>query len=180
MSQRTENPLRRLTWAALLVAIDIIAARFLYFYTPGNIDRISLQFIPNALSGLLFGPAWGALTCVAGDMLGMFINPSGMSFNPLITLSAGVRGVLYGLLLYKKDASFRRVLLAVGMVTLVVDLGLNPVWLSIMYGKAWLVVLWAKIPVRLLTVPAYAGVLFAVVRGLANAGIPGRESPKLK
>ncbi len=180
MSQRIDNPLRRLTWAALLVAIDIIAARFLYFYTPGNIDRISLQFIPNALSGLLLGPVWGALSCIAGDMLGMFINPSGMSFNPLITLSAGVRGLLYGLLLYRKNASFMRVLLAVAVVTLVVDLGLNPVWLSLMYGKTWLFVLWAKIPVRIITIPVYAGALFAVIKGLANAGIPASQSRKLQ
>ena len=170
--------LKKLTWAALLIAADIVFARIFYFYTPGNADRISLQFLANALSGALLGPLWGALSCAGGDVLGMLINSSGMNFMPLLTLSAAVRGLLYGLVLYKKDVSFARTLIAVGLVTLIVDLGMNPVFLAMLYERAWLALLLAKIPVRIVTVPVYAGLLFAVSKGLSHAGIPKKLPAK--
>ena len=149
-----------LTYAALIVALDILVTRTFMSVMIGGVDRISLQFLPNAIAGALLGPAWGALTCIAGDLLGMALNSGGVSFSPLFTISAGVRGMLYGMLLYKRDKTPLNMLIAVAVVTLVVDLGLNPLFLSIYYGKAYLVILYAKIPVRIVATPIYAGLLY--------------------
>ena len=164
---------KTLVIAGLLIAIDVLCARLLYFYTPGNLDRLSLQFLPNAVAGLLFGPVWGFVVCALGDIVGMFVNPAGMSFMPLITLAAGMRGLLYGLLLHNRRVSLWRCIAAVAAVTAVVELGLMPVFLSILYGKGYLAVLLGKLPVRLITIPTYGAVLFGVLRALSRAKIEG-------
>jgi len=171
---------RALTVGALLIAIDIICARFLFFYTPGNIDRISPQFIPNALAGAFFGPLWATLVCAAGDLLGMFTNPAGLMFNPFFTLSAAIRGLIYGFILGRRAPSVLRCVVAIAIVTAIVDLTLNSIWLALMYDHAFLVTLWAKVPIRLVTIPVYGGALFAVQKSLSTAGLlPGREAGKI-
>lgn len=157
---------RKLTNLALLVAMDIVFTRFFSVMLPGNLDRLSLQFLPHAAAGLLFGPFYAAAACAAGDVLGMLVNSAGFAFNPLLTLSAGVRGALYGMLLYKKPVTLWRTLLAVGVVTLVVDLGLNPVWMVFIYNQGYLGILAAKIPVRLIWAPISGVIMYLVFRAL--------------
>ncbi len=160
-----------LVTAALLVSLDVVFARFLRFYTPGALDRISLQFLPNALAGAIFGPVGGALICVVGDTVGMLINPDASGFIPLITLACAARGAIYGLFLYRKEPGFVRTLAAVATVTVVVELGMMPVFLSVLYGNAWRAVLIGKLPWRLVSIPAFAGVLTAVFRALKSAKV---------
>ena len=157
--------------AALLIALDVTFARFLRFYTPGALDRISLQFLPNALAGAMFGPIGGALICALGDVTGMLLNSDGMSFMPLITLACAARGLIYGLVLYKKEMTFPRTLIAVAAVTLVVELGMMPLFLSILYGNAWWVTLVGKLPWRIISIPTFAGVLTVVFRALKSAKV---------
>jgi len=154
----------------LLVAIDILCARFLYFYTPGNIARISMQFLPNALGGLLFGPIWGAAICVCGDVVGMLLNSGGLVFTPLISLVCAVRGGLYGLILHKHRVSYPRCLVAVALVIVIAELGMMPVALMLNYGSAWSVMFTGRL-ILLAVIPVYAAVMFAVGRGLERAGI---------
>ena len=92
------------TMATLLVGLDILFSRFLFVYTPGNIDRISLQFIPNAFAGFLFGPLYGALILAAGDVLGMLVNSVGLPYSPLFTFSALLRGLGLRMDAAQKDA----------------------------------------------------------------------------
>lgn len=163
---------RILATSGLLIALDIVCTRFLSFYTPGNVDRISLQFVPNAMAGFIFGPYWAMLITVLGDIVGMLINSGGMVFTPLITLACAARGLIYGLFLHKRPVAAVRCLLAVAAVTAVVELGIMPLALSMLYGKAWSAIVVAKLFTRALTIPAYGFVLFSVFKAMQRAGIP--------
>lgn len=154
----------------LLVAVDILCARFLYFYTPGNIARISMQFLPNALSGLILGPIWGAVVCVCGDIVGMLLNSGGLVFTPLITMVCAVRGVLYGLVLHKRKVNILRCILATGLVIAIADLGMMPVALMINYASNWSLMFVGRL-ILLVAIPIYGGILFVVARALERAGI---------
>lgn len=160
---------RRLTYAALLVALDIVFTRVFSFMFPGSIDRLSLQFLAHAAEGMLLGPVGAALAAVAGDLIGTLINSGGMSFYLPLTVSALMRGVLYGLFFYKKPASFVRVLLACAAVTLIVDLGWNPIFLAKLYGQPYGAVFLAKLPVRLVWIPVSSVVLYFVTKALFRA-----------
>jgi ECF transporter S component (folate family) len=125
---------RMLVTVALLIALEIILTRFLSIKTP--IVRISFGFIPIAFSAILFGPVAGGITGALADLLGFFIFPQG-TFFPGFTLSAFISGTCYGFFLHKKPDSFVRVLLSVLVIALVVDLGLNTLWLSFITNTAW-------------------------------------------
>ena len=160
-------------WAGLLVAIDILCARFLYFYTPGNIARVSMQFLPNAIGGLLLGPVWGAVVCVCGDVIGMLLNSGGLVFTPLITLVCAVRGALYGLVFHGRKVGALRCILAAGLVVVVAELGLMPIALMINYASKWSLMFTGRL-VLLAAIPVYGVILYVVARALERAGITRR------
>lgn len=169
--ERTHR-LRLIVIGGLLVSLDVVCTRFLSFYTPGAVDRISLQFLPNALAGMLLGPLWGAAVCILGDTVGMLINSGGFAFTPLITLACAMRGLIYGLVLYRKKIKLERCITAVAVVTVIVELGLMPVFLSVLYGRAWIAILAGKLITRLLSIPVYGFLLYFVARAMSRAGLP--------
>lgn len=126
----------------LLIALDIVLTRFLSIQTP--ILRIGFGFIPVALAGIMFGPIWGGVTAALGDIIGMLIFPQGAYF-PGFTLSAFISGAVYGLFLHKKSKSILNISIAVLLIIIVVDLGFNSLWLSMITGKAFIVLIVPRI-----------------------------------
>ena len=160
--------LKKLVLASLFIALDIIFTRFFSVMIPG-VERISLQFLPHALSGLFLGPVWAVATLVMGDILGMLINSAGEAYFFGFMLSAAVRGLIYGLILYKHPIKYSRTIISVAVVSVVVDLGLNPIWMSMLYGKGFIVTLIAKLPIRAVFIPAAAAIIYFVAKGVARA-----------
>lgn len=133
------NFIYQLVIMSFLIALEIILTRFLSVNT--QIVRIGFAFLPVAISAILFGPFWAGLCYAAGDLLGMAIFSASGGYFPGFTVSAFVTGVLYGLILYKKPITIPRVFLAAFTVLLVVTVGMNTLWLYIMYNKAFFVLL---------------------------------------
>ncbi|MCG8501486.1 MAG: folate family ECF transporter S component [Firmicutes bacterium] len=122
-----------LVFVGILIATEIVLTRYCAIQT--DIVRIGFGFIPIVLSAMLFGPVIGGTTAMLADILGMMIFPRGAYF-PGFTFSALVGGVIYGLVLYNKPKTVLRIFLAVLLVTVIRDLGLNTLWLSILSHKA--------------------------------------------
>ena len=122
-----------LVFVGILIATEIVLTRYCAIQT--DIVRIGFGFIPIVLSAMLFGPVIGGTTAMLADILGMMIFPRGAYF-PGCTFSALVGGVIYGLVLYNKPKTVLRIFLAVLLVTVIRDLGLNTLWLSILSHKA--------------------------------------------
>ena len=122
-----------MVYMAFMVTLEIIFTRFLAIETP--IIRIGFGFIPVSMAGMMFGPLLAGIVGVMADILGMIIFPKGAYF-PGFTLSAFTVAVIYGFFFYKKSVSLKRVLLAVGIITLFVNLTMNTMWLTIITGKA--------------------------------------------
>ena len=133
---------------ALLIGIEVVLSRFLSIRTP--VVRIGFGFIPMAMAGMMFGPTYGFAVGAISDLLGATLFPSGPFF-PGFTLVTGLSGMTYGMLLHPKNGEtwsqknfFFRVLIAVLIINIPLELGLNTLWLTILYDKAYL----AMIPVR--------------------------------
>ena len=156
---------KKLVVCALLMAADIVFARFLSV-TPGGLNRISLQFLPDAIMGAALGPMWGMAGCAAADVLGMLLNSQGLAYTPLFTLSAAARGLLYGFMLTRIKGSPRKITFFAALsVALAVDLGMNPVWLVFYYGNlTYKAVLASKALTEAIIFPAKWAVLAAVYR----------------
>ncbi len=127
------NKTRTLVFVSLLIAMEVIFTRFLAFQTP--IIRVGFGFIPIAFAGILFGPVIGGATAALSDIIGMMLFPKGAYF-PGFTLSAFLTGASFGLFLHKKPVNLKNVTIAVLAITVVVDLALNTLWLSMITGKA--------------------------------------------
>lgn len=132
------NKTRMIVSVSILIALEIILTRYFSIQTP--IVRIGFGFIPVALASIMFGPVIGGITAALGDIIGMAIAPAGAYF-PGFTLSAFLSGVIMGLFLHKSSKTFVHIALAVITVTLFINLGLNTLWLSMITGKAVMVLM---------------------------------------
>ena len=96
--------LQTMTLTAMLLALYIIATRLLGIYITPYV-RFSFGVAILIYSSILLGPISGAIIGGVGDILGIVIvNTSGISINPLITLTYFLMGATPGLLmmLFKK------------------------------------------------------------------------------
>lgn len=172
MSKNRMNRLSVIVTVALLIALDVILTRFLSIQT--QFLRIGFGFLPVAVAGIAFGPFWGAVTGAVGDILGMIIYPTAEYF-PGFTLTALLTGLIYGLFLYKKTVSVPRLLAASAAVCIFLNLLLDTLWLNIMYGNAFLVLLPARAVKCLINIPIYTALL-RILWGNALSKIPQFKS----
>ena len=85
---------------------------------------------------------------------------------PGFTLTAVVAGVLYGLLLYKKPVTLKRIIVVSLIVTLVTGTFLNTVNLSIGYGLPFVPTLIARIPSECIMYPINTAMLWISMKAL--------------
>ena len=149
----------------LLTAVSIVLTRVFGLIIPiAGVGALRLSFgeVPIMLAGILFGPTAGALTGLASDLIGYLINSHGGAFFPGFSLSAALAGFIPGLLLYQRKESLT--LIHVGAVVLFTDLitgvFLNTLWLTILYGQGFFVILPMRVLARLVTLPIYTLTLF--------------------
>ena len=110
---------------------------------------------------MLFGPLFGGIAAALADLVGMMLFPSGPFF-PGFTLTAFMTGAIYGLFLYKKPATLVQISLAVIVVTVVITLGLDTVWLWLITGQG----IWAILPVRIIKALIMAPIQVAVIQAM--------------
>lgn len=119
---------RTMVTMAILIAIQIIFNRFLSIQA-WNL-RIGFGFVPIVIAAIMFGTVKAGIVAGVSDILGALLFSFG--FTPLITVSAVLTGVVFGLLLHKKLNLFNTVL-SVLIAQLFCSLLLNSYFLYIMY-----------------------------------------------
>lgn len=80
---------------AAFIVLDICSINI------GGFIKINFNFIAIAAVGMLFGPVPAMMAGIAGDLIGCIL--SGYSPIPLLTCTAALTGLIYGVCLYKKD-----------------------------------------------------------------------------
>ena len=73
---------RRLVLMAILIAIQIVLARYLAIHV-NDVLRISFETVPLALAGMWLGPLGGAIVAFVSDILGTIIYGYGLWFPPI-------------------------------------------------------------------------------------------------
>ena len=73
---------RNLVMMALLVAIQIILARYLSIQSEAF--RVSFETIPLALAGMWLGPLAGVIVALVADILGTVLSGIGLYFPPMV------------------------------------------------------------------------------------------------
>ena len=165
--------LRSLTGSGLLSALSVILNQFTIFFS--QVLRVSFTFLPIALSGMLYGPVLtGSLGAVV-DILKYFTRNDGGAFFPGFTISEFIVGFLYGLFLYRKRVTLPRVFMARLTVTVVNNLFLTPLWLSMLYGDAFVALVAARIVKNIIMLPIETALLYVILKQVSALRLPSRN-----
>lgn len=98
--------------------------------------HITFGFLPIALYGAMYGPWRAGMVGAVANLVGSLIFVPDIFF-PGFILSDFLTGWIYGYFFNKKECfSWKRIWIPFLLVTLIVHLGLNTLWLVIMYDKA--------------------------------------------
>jgi ECF transporter S component (folate family) len=145
----------------LLIALDVIAARFLTIQTP--LLKVGVSFIPVSFTGIFFGPLLGGAGAAIADILQCVLY-AGVPI-PGITLDAFLSGAVYGLLLHEKQPSFWRCLAAAAICELVISAGFTTFWLYLVTpGKTFAALFLMRIVKCLIMTPVEAIVIYSAWR----------------
>ena len=153
--------LRTLAVSAIFLALSSAVAS-VFIPLPNNL-RVYFTYGPKALCAAVIGPVSGLLFGLTGDLLGFVLHPTG-GFFPGYTLTSMMGMFLYGLGLYRKKITVRRLALTKLLVNLVCNAGLNVLWSAILYQKAWTVYFTASLTKNLALWPVETAVLVLVFR----------------
>lgn len=137
---------------ALLIALEVVLTRLCGIST--LLTKIGLGFIPMAVCGMLFGPWMTALAYALADIIGALLFPAG-AYSPLFTLTAALMGVCYGMLLHREKISFfPHIVLAAVIYAVVLSLGLNTAWITLLYGSTYFARIATRLPQCLILLAA--------------------------
>ncbi len=166
---QTISKTKKIILSALLLTLTIILARFLSIKT--QFIAISFSFVPILLSAIWLGPKYTVIISGFADLIGAILFPFGEFFIGF-TISSVISGLIYGLILHKKQGEFTkkqilvRLIIASSIVTIFVNMILNTLWLVIMYDKAFIVLLGARAVKELIVLPVQVVTMFLVYQGL--------------
>ncbi|WP_034551375.1 folate family ECF transporter S component [Carnobacterium funditum] len=156
---------RSISIIGLLMGLDIVLTRFIVIETP--IVRIGFGFLPVAIIAMLYGPWIAGTTAAITDFMGIMLFPKAALYFPGFTLSAFLGGVIYGIILYKKPKNLKRVIFAILLVTLFINLGLNTLWLTIILDKAIYAIFPVRVVQNLVLAPINCILLYGVLQNKA-------------
>lgn len=143
---------------AMLVAIHIVLSRFLSI-NAWNI-KIGFAFVPVFIAAYYYGPMAAAMVGGLGDFLGAILFPIGPYF-PGFTLSCMLTGVVFGVLLHKRQTPLRIVGAAV-INQFVISLFVTTLWISILYGSPYLPLLITRLFQALILASVETVVIFSL------------------
>ena len=156
------------TVMAMFAAISVVLGYFTLVL--GDYLKIGFSTIANQFVYYLFGPVAGGLFGGALDILKYIIRPTG-AFFPGFTISAMVGGVLYGCFLYKRPISFWRVLAAELTVSIICNMLLGTLWLSMLYGKAFMALLPMRVFKNIMMWPVNSILFYTIGKTLEASGV---------
>lgn len=169
MASRRPFATVKLTYAALLTALQVVLGNITQIPFIGK--QFNFGFLPIIVAGALLGAPWAALVGALGDFIGAHLFPQGAYF-PGFTLTSALAGLVYGLLLRGGKAGWLRVIAAV-LAGALLNLVLNSLWLSILYGSK---TFWGWISVRfasyLVEAPVQIVLSYLGLKGLERLRLP--------
>lgn len=162
--------LRTVIMCGLLAAIAVILG-YMTTINIGPYIKIGFSGIPNRVVDFLFGPVVGGVFGGVLDILKFIIKPNG-TFFPGFTFDAMLGGVIYGAFLYRKKVKLWRVALACLLVKLIVNCGFNTLWISMLYGKGFLVLLPARLLKNLIMWPVDTAIFMVTLTAVERTVKP--------
>lgn len=157
---------RMLAIAALVIAMRV-AVRSLTLPITESL-YISLEFLPTAVGGMIYGPIMGLFVGAVSDVLGALLFPKGPFFPPFMLVNM-LQGFLFGFFLYGAPVSLLRALYAKLSVNVLCNILLTPLMLSLMGGQAAYIASVPRIIKNIVLLPVEIALLLIVLRAVQPA-----------
>ena len=139
------------TMAVLLAIRTILGLPLLTIYIGPGFKLITFAYVTDAITAMFFGPIAGIAFGFTGDFLGFLANSGvGGPYFPGFAISEIVTCFLFACFFFKRKITWPRVITVWLLNLVIVLLGLNSLWLILMYGMS-------------------AGEVFALARVVNNA-----------
>ena len=161
-SARRMKRVRSLVMAAMLLAVQVVLG-LVAAIPVGPSIRISFGYLALSSAGALLGPAVAPINGALADVLVFLIRPTGPYF-PGFTVTGLVSGLIYGLMLYRREITLPRLLVTKLLIDVICNLALNTVWIHMLYGKAFLALLPGRALKNLLQYPVDVLLLYPVMK----------------
>lgn len=158
-----------ITTCAMFGAMAIVLNQFASITVTPHL-KIGFSALPNELVDYLFGPVVGALFGGGMDIIKFMLKPEG-GFIPGLTFNAMLAAFIYGMFLYKRPLSLKRMLAAKLIVAVLCNIILGTYWLSMFTGKGYLVLLPTRAIKNLVQWPVDSLIFFLVAKTLEKAGV---------
>jgi len=155
---------RTITTVGLLLAIQMVLSSYGVIEVTDSL-KISLAHLALAPTAILFGPVAAGLQGALSDILGFILKPTGPYF-PGFTLTACLLGVIYGIALYKTKRTVWHIVAARVAVCLLLNITLNTVFLTMLYGPSRLATLPLRIIKNLIQLPIDCVLLSAMCKAV--------------
>ena len=165
-SFRSLRKTQTVTTVGLLLAIQMVLSSYGVIEVTDSL-KISLAHLALAPTAILFGPVAAGLQGGLSDLLGYMLKPSGPYF-PGFTLTAALLGVIYGVMLYKTERKLWQIIVARVLVCLLLNITLNTVFLTMLYGPSRLATLPLRITKNLIQLPIDCLLLSAMCRAVSR------------
>lgn len=151
---------------SFMIALEIVLSKLISI----NISflRIGFGFLPIVILAILYGPVWSGIAYAIGDVIGGFLFPTG-AFFPGFTATALFTGLIFGFVLYKKEVTITRALLASALVCILCNLLLNTYWLTFIIGKGFKVLLASRAVKEIVAIPVMALLTVAMDKTVIRA-----------
>lgn len=169
-SARSLRHTRTLTTTGVLLAIQMVLSSYGTIEVTDSL-KISLAHLALAPTALFFGPVVAGMQGALSDILALAIKPTGPYF-PGFTLSAMLLGLFYGLALYKTKRKLWQVVAVRLAVMVIINIGLNTLFLTMLYGPSRLVTLPVRALKNLIQFPADCFLLYSMCRVLYRVPDP--------
>jgi len=157
---------KNLTAIALLLAVrTILNLPALTIYVGPSFKLITFAYVTDAICAMLFGPIAALAFGFMGDFLGFLaLSGVGGAYFPGFALSEMVTCFLFALFLYRAPVTWKK-LICVWLINLgLVLLGMNSLWLILMYGMdAGSVFTFARVVTNAVQTPLHIVILYFVL-----------------
>ncbi len=150
-----------LAMCAVLVALYVAINSASIYITPSL--KLTFSYLVLGILGYRFGAVAGTLSGLACDLIAYIVRPAG----PLhlgFTLSTMLTVLVFALFLYGRELRIWRVILSRTIINLAINIALNTYWLSNLYGKAYIVLLFERIIKNIALLPIEIALLWFVLK----------------
>ncbi len=167
MQNKNRNHLsttKMITTVGLLSALSVVIGWVCKTYLTFGAIRITFENVPIILSGILYGPAVGAVVAVFSDIISCLISPN-PSLNPIITLGAASIGIISGCVsrYLIKNNKFFKVSVSVFLSHIVGSMIIKSIGLHI-FMRYEIPVLMFRIPLYLAIATCETAILYIIMK----------------